>query len=272
MNKFEYHEFCRSLLREAGKDSHKEGYYYQHCNRVYDWLFYFGLFRPLGNLLDIGPYFSFTPFLLQAHATSVSVLEGDDPAAKPLETMYEKRGIKAIFTDLNEHFGFVPQASRRLPYSDAQFDTILCWETMEHFSFNPVQFVKELRRIATRNAKLIIIVPDRASIYSVLRMYFGKAQEREIDSLCMTSDYVSNGKYVYHGLHWREYTRKELRLLFEKNQFEILQHGNLQGFYSHQYNASYLPFRLLRKTLFRISPVFGTDAYVVARPQQIKNA
>lgn len=268
MTLHEYRSLCDSLLRETFGDSRGDAYFDMHSNRVHEWLVRFDLFKPLGNLLDIGPFFSLTPFLLQPNSVSVSVLEGDDPASDPLVKMYERRGIPANFTDLNELFGFPQGASRRLPYGDDQFDTILCWETMEHFSFNPVPFVKELGRIAKADARIIVIVPDRASIYSVRRLYFGNMQEREIDALCDTADYVSNGKHVFHGLHWREYTRKELRLLFEKNGFEILQHGGLQGFYGHQYRRSYLPFRLARKALFRLSPLFGTDAYVVARPKK----
>ncbi|MBE2181669.1 MAG: methyltransferase domain-containing protein [Chthoniobacterales bacterium] len=180
----EYRSICDNLLREAFGDGRGDGYFDMHSNRVHEWLVRFDLFKPLGNLLDIGPFFSLTPFLLQPNSSSVSVLEGDDPAADPLVKMYERRGIAANFTDLNELFGFPRGASRRLPYEDDLFDTILCWETMEHFSFNPVPFVKELGRIAKPDARIIVIVPDRASDLqrpsSVFREHAGEGNRRAV--------------------------------------------------------------------------------------------
>jgi SAM-dependent methyltransferase len=269
MNRQDYDQRCVALAEEAGIDSGADAYFAQHRNRVYEWLVRFGLFdRPLGDVLDIGPFHTFTPFLLRDNARTMSVLEGDDPAADALVPVYQKNSIEVVMTDLNEHFGGVPGASRKLPYADASFDTIICWETMEHFSFNPVPFVRDLARIARKDAVVSVIVPDRASIYSVLRMYFGRAQERLIDGLVDTADYLSNGKHVFHGHHWREYTRRELQLLFEKAGFDIREAGSLQGFYAHQYSASYAPIRLVRRMLFKASPVFGTDAFVTATPRK----
>lgn len=260
-----YDRQCAALAAEAGIDQGSNAYFFQHRNRVYEWLVRFGLFdRQLGDVLDIGPFHTFTPFLLRNNARSMSVLEGDDPAADALVPLYKKHSIDVVLTDLNEQFGGIPNASRRLPYADDSFDTIICWETMEHFSFNPVPFLRDLQRVARKGAVVSVIVPDRASIYSVLRMYFGRAQARMIDGLVNTADYLSNGKYVFHGHHWREYTRKELRMLFEKTGFDILEAGTVQGFYAHQYSASYAPIRLIRRMLFKVSPIFGTDAFVTA--------
>jgi len=269
MQRRDYDLICAKLAADAKIDTSSDAYFGQHRNRVYEWLVRFRLFdRPLGDVLDIGPFHTFTPFLLRDNARTVSVLEGDDPAADTLLPVYKRNSIDIILTDLNEQFGGIRGASRRLPYADNSFDTIICWETMEHFSFNPVPFVRDLQRIARKNALVSVIVPDRASIYSVLRMYFGRGQERLIDGLMDTADYLSDGKYVFHGHHWREYTRKELRLLFEKAGFQIVDAGSLQGFYGHQYSAAYAPIRLIRQVLFWISPIFGTDAFVNATPRK----
>src|SRR5207248_429187 len=134
-----YTEEGRLLSIEANVLDSLHGYFVQQSPRLYQACRLFGLFElNLGDVLEIGPFYGYMPFVLQRNASSYTVLEGDDPAAYPLKALYEKRKIALHFIDLFELFGPTHSATYSLGFAPASFDTILCWETMEHFNFNPV--------------------------------------------------------------------------------------------------------------------------------------
>ena len=120
----------------------------------------FGLFsNHLGNVLEIGPFFGYTPFLLRKQSSAYTVLEGNDPVVRPLESIYRQQDITLNYVDFFELFGPTRSAPHQLPLADATYDTILCWETMEHFNFNPVKFVRELHRVL-KPGGVFVIVPN----------------------------------------------------------------------------------------------------------------
>jgi len=47
----------------------------------------------------------------------------------------------------------------RLPFSDAEFDAILCFETIEHFS-QPLTFLKELFRLLKSGGEMVLTCPN----------------------------------------------------------------------------------------------------------------
>jgi SAM-dependent methyltransferase len=146
MNKREYFAMAEQLTEEAGFPTN--GCFNMHKSRLWTTISHFHLLNLSGkNVLEIGAYWSFTPFLLQKTGNKVTVLEGDDPSIYPLKPMYARRGIEIIITDLFDSFGDTRLEKHKFPFSDNEFDFITCWETMEHFNFNPVGFVKDLRRI-----------------------------------------------------------------------------------------------------------------------------
>src|SRR6185295_10763942 len=110
----------------------------------------------LGNVLEVGPFFGYLPFLLRPASSAYTVLEGDDPVVRPLERLYQERAITLSYVDFCELFGPDRSAAHRLSFPDASFDTILCWETMEHFNFNPVKFIRELHRVLKPGGRVCI--------------------------------------------------------------------------------------------------------------------
>jgi len=94
------------LSREAKVLDGLHGYFMLHCGRIYKCCQHFKLLEGnLGDVLEIGPFYSYTPFLLSRQASSYTVLEGDDPVAYPLKPLYAERKIKLQFVDLFEMFG-----------------------------------------------------------------------------------------------------------------------------------------------------------------------
>ena len=62
----------------------------------------------------------------------------------------------------------------KLPFKDAEFDRIICLETLEHTS-DPIQFLLELFRISSPEAKLVLSCPPQTSEipYRVYTALFG---------------------------------------------------------------------------------------------------
>jgi SAM-dependent methyltransferase len=255
-----------ALSREANVVDGQHAYFTAHRARLYKSCRVFELLeRSLGEVLELGPFFGYTPFLLRAKASSYTVLEGDDPAVYPLKPLYQKNGIDARFVDLFDMFGPTHAASHRLGFSDNSFDTILCWETMEHFNFNPVKIVREFQRVLKPGGRVCITVPNKASFQNILVLILGRAERGLIDSYYEFEDYMSNRKKAFYGFHWREYSRGELRHLFARAGFAVRQCDTLVAFQAHA--TSSVVRRLARGINVAAGAVlrrYGTHVYLVA--------
>jgi SAM-dependent methyltransferase len=262
----DYAEEAVALGTEAKVLDGLHAYFVQHCPRLYQSCRLFHLLqKDLGDVLEIGPFYGYTPFLLRRNAASYTVLEGDDPAAFPLKPLYQKRGIAVHYTDLFELFGPSHSATHVLTFDDASFDTILCWETLEHFGFNPVKLVRELHRVLKPGGKVSITVPNRASVQNILALICGRLERVGIDGYYTYEDYTSNGKKAFYGFHWREYSRGELAHLFTRAGFTVVK---CSTFVAHQVHAETSVVRQMARwancRLAGMLPRYGTNVYLEA--------
>ena len=253
------------LGREAGAPDSFQGYFRCHAERLHRSCELFKLFGPLHDVLEIGPFYGWTPFMLRPHSTSYTVLEGDDPAVHSLTPMYQRHSITLSFVDFFELFGPIRSATHRLPAADSSYDTILCWETMEHFNFNPVKFTRELYRVLKPGGRACITVPNKASFQSLVALLTGRKEKELIDSYYVFENYESNGKKAFYGFHWREYTAPELAHLFARAGFKIQACGTIAAFQNQgkiglgrklARNLSHLGTSVLNR--------YGTNVYLVA--------
>jgi SAM-dependent methyltransferase len=256
------HEFVAKgleLSRQAGVMDTLHEYFVSHCRRLYGTCARFDLLeKDLGEVLEIGPFYSYTPFLLRPNSKSYTVLEGDDPATYPLKPVYEQHQIAVRFVDLFESFGPTTTASHRLPFADETFQTLLCWETMEHFSFSPVRFVRELRRVLKPAGCAYVTVPNRASLQNLAALVSGRLELENINAYYTFEDYSCNGKKAFYGFHWREYSAPELRHLFARAGFSICRCGTFVAFRGGQ-EASALR-RVARGASFVLGHLLGRYA------------
>lgn len=262
----QFTEAGRGLSQEAKVLDGLHGYFMLHRARIYKCLQHFKLLDgTLGDVLEIGPFYSYTPFVLKSHASSYTVLEGDDSAAYPLKPLYANRNIRLQFVDLFEMFGPTHTAAHALPFSDCCFDTLMCWGTMEHFNFNPVKFVRELFCVLRPGGKAYINVPNRVSFQNLFCLLFGRMERDHVDAYFNFEDYTSNGKKAFYGFHWREYSGPELSHLFLRVGFS-LQSCNLLVTFQDVGKLARTR-KLLRQCsrfLSKVLPRFGTDVYLVA--------
>ncbi len=254
------------LSREADVMSDQHGYFVTHCSRLYKACEVFDLLNEgLGDVLEIGPFFSYTPFLLRPHSSSYTILEGEDPSAYPLKPFYQRHDIQTKYVDLVDLFGPAREARQTLDFADASFDKVLCWETMEHFNFNPVKFVREVRRILRPGGRAFITVPNRASFQNAASLLFGLRELSLINLFYRFEDHTTSGKKVFYGFHWREYAPPELGHLFALAGFKIRQCRTLVAF---QPLAKRSVLRQLVRganvALARVLPRYGTHVCLVA--------
>ncbi|MBN1119238.1 MAG: class I SAM-dependent methyltransferase [Bacteroidales bacterium] len=92
----------------------------------------------------------------------------------------------------------------QLPFKDKEFDRIVCLETLEHVK-SPVSFLKELYRVSTPNARMVLSCPPLTSEfpYHVFTLLFGGHGEgphrfipsREVKKLLLHTGWKLNYHY-----------------------------------------------------------------------------
>jgi hypothetical protein len=113
------------LGKKAGVLDGIHGYFRSHATRLHRTCELFGLFSErLGDVLEIGPFFGYTPLLLRPQSSSYTVLEGNDPVVRPLEPLYERHKIALTYVDFFEMFGPTRSAPHQLPLADSSCDFI----------------------------------------------------------------------------------------------------------------------------------------------------
>jgi len=256
-----------ALSGEANALATHHRYFVQHCERLYQTCRSFGLLdNRLCDVLEVGPFYGYTPFVLQPNSSSYTVMEGDDPASHPLKPLYEQRKISLRFVDLFEMFGPTHTAPHAFPFPNASFDTFICWGTMEHFNFNPVKFVREVNRVLRPGGKAYIQVPNKASFQNIVSLFTGRFELHAVDQFFVVEDYESNGKKAFYGFHWREYTAPELSRLFSTAGFEIERCDTSTSFQNQ--GAVSLGRKLLRRVnvlAARLMPRYRSDVNLIAR-------
>ncbi len=102
------------------------------------------------------------------------------------------------------------------PYPDGRFATVLCCELIEHLTDDPMHLMSEVNRILRDGGHLVLTTPNIASlraISAVLQGYHPGLFPQYIKP-------AAGGKP--DPRHNREYTPREIRLLFEDAGFEVV--------------------------------------------------
>jgi len=256
-----FFHLARTLAKEAEVPAEIHGYFEQHRDRLWRTIEAFDLLsHGQKKFLEIGPYFSYTPFLWKENvAESVTVFEGAAPEPMLLEKLYRKRGIEIRYGDLFHIFDESGSSARQLPYGDDSFDVITCWETMEHFNFNPVHFVRELKRVIRKGGAVCITVPNMAKFDKRLRLLSGKSIATPVTA------YFEHADAKFYGFHWREYTLAEIAELFRRNGFVIETARHLQTFENRPANLLRGIKRTFAGALTAVFPATGALCLIKAK-------
>jgi len=267
MNIREFRSFGDAINVRIAQPNNLQAYFADGASRLFKSCQSFGLFekRDLGRVLEVGPFFGYIPFLLRDRSASYAIIEGPEPAVEPLMPLYEQAQIEVRLLDFFEIFGPTRGANHSLPFPDHSFDLVVCWETMEHFNFNPVKFVRELHRVCAPGARVHITVPNKASFQALAALLSRDKLPQSIKSYFHFENYQSDGKTAFYGFHWREYTSEELSALFREAGFKIEMCKTDIVFHDHgNLSAKRKALRFMNKTIGRFFPRHGTNVFLTA--------
>ncbi len=260
----EYKNFADDLAKKAKVENGVHEYFLGHRDRLWQTASHFNLWNLHGKrILEVGPFFSYTPFILKKQGNEVYVVEGEDPVVHPLKPLYQIQGIEFMTCDFFESFGSAAVEKHRLPFAENQFDLVSCWETMEHFNFNPVGFVRDLHRVLKPGGEAYVTVPNIARLENRIRLLLGKGIGTDIDGY---DHYYNHAGGRFLGFHWREYALPELAHLFGSQNFQIVSAGHLLTFQNHPHlPASKKIKRLIGKSIFPVFPSTGNLCAMIVR-------
>jgi len=119
-------------------------------------------------------------------------------------------GINFEVCDLN---------SDKIPFPDESFDLVLFCEVLEHL-LNPLNALREIRRVLIKNGVLILTTPKRGGTSPVWRLTFKLSRLRHGFSDLEMRNRVPFGKFMRHI---KEYSFSECVKLLLANGFHILE-------------------------------------------------
>ncbi len=253
----EFDEFMQQTVEKLNVPPDYRRYYSQHADRLWLTTNEFGLLRQRhASLLEIGPGFSFLPFLWkEAVAKNVVVFEGESYELREFAAAYHQCGIEPHYGDLFQIFGERDRQKNRLPFDSNRFDCVICWETMEHFNFNPIPFLQEVQRVLRPGGILNLTVPNQAKLDQRLKLLSGKSVLPPIDTYFLQMDDRNRMKYAPH---WREYTLREFTELLCGTGFNIVRATHFQTFQNRSpLSAALVVKRALATVVTRLFPSLG---------------
>lgn len=165
------------------------------------------------NILEIGAYRGIVSITLAKLGFNVTITElpeflEDDRLLKE----YEENNISYHSVNLKDY---------TLPFQDKLFDVVIMCETLEHLNFNPLPVLNEINRVIKQEGIIYLSLPNISSIYNRVDLILGKPIYTSIDDFFRQLD---GSKSMIVGIHWREYSKSEIKIMLERLGFKIEQH------------------------------------------------
>jgi SAM-dependent methyltransferase len=163
--------------------------------------------RPI-KILDIGttPFTFFIKELFPHYEVSTIDL------TNLMETRCKTHGIQFKICDLDNQV---------VPFENEYFDVVIFTEVLEHIFSPPTVVLKEVRRIMSSGGKLILSVPNIATLVNRVKFMFG------ITPLPNPADQLKKDWVHGHG-HIHEYTMNEITSILTACNFTISKKEFLQ--------------------------------------------
>ena len=159
-----------------------------------------------GRLLEVGAHPYFISLLLRRF-TSYQINYTNYFGKSYLDSF--QRLIGSDNQQIEFEFSNVNIEEQPLPYEDNTFEVALLCEVLEHFAIDPLQALKQIKRVLKPGGVFILTTPNVARLENVARLLAGH------------NLYDPYSGYGLYGRHNREYTVDELRQLLEYLGFSI---------------------------------------------------
>jgi 2-polyprenyl-3-methyl-5-hydroxy-6-metoxy-1,4-benzoquinol methylase len=117
-------------------------------------------------------------------------------------------------TGLYNNFNFTLFDGRKIPFPDNFFDGVVNFDVIEHVEKDR-EFVREIKRVLKKGGSCFCSTPNRIRLSNLLR----RIMLKKIEFPLVISEEGDLGKLV----HIKEYSKKEIKNLFEKEDFEKIE-------------------------------------------------
>ena len=160
------------------------------------------------RILDIGT----TPFTLFVKQTFPNYEISSVDLTDVMEDRCKRANIQFKKCDL---------ARESIPFGNDYFDVVIFTEVLEHLFAPPSKVLREIRRVMCGGGRLLLSVPNIATLYNRLRLLLGITPLGYLDAK-IKDDWIHG-----HG-HLHEYTMHEIASILETCNFKISKREYLQ--------------------------------------------
>ncbi|MDN3204148.1 class I SAM-dependent methyltransferase [Algoriphagus sediminis] len=157
------------------------------------------------KVLEIGSHYLHTSILLSNHGFSVDAMDVSEFWKLDfVQARANKYGLNPIIeNDL--------ASLESLKEIDDKYDLVVFTEILEHITFNPVSFWKQIHRVMKTNGIIYISTPNSFALPNLIRNLKNALLLKSIG--ISVDDILSK---VTYGHHWKEYSKKEILEYFER--------------------------------------------------------
>jgi len=134
-----------------------------------------------------------------------------------------------------------------IPLPDSSFDVVIFNEVLEHLNFNCVPLLRDFARLLRPGGTVYCGTPNLASAKNRLFLLTGRGFLNPVQHLLWA---LAPNTGMSVGLHWREWTKRELTDLFEASGFKLSRHH----YCLYTDNTSPFPRRALVGLMYRLCP------------------
>jgi ubiquinone/menaquinone biosynthesis C-methylase UbiE len=215
-----------------------------------------------GVLLDIGCGVGFMSAVVSQIGYAVDCLDASNNLK---EEVIQQFNLK--FSECNVE-------SAPIPYPDNTFDVVLLTEVLEHFNYNPLVPLYEIRRVLKPGGKLFLTTPNMASIFALYTILMGDNVSGNLNQVLGRGWQKQYGQHqVFRDMHFRYYTIKDVRQLMQIAGFSIIKYRSLVRGDPATRNLPRRLFLYLAKTIVAStnSRIWGDTVYVIAKKVERAN-
>lgn len=164
------------------------------------------------NILEIGAFLGVTSIALARTGFSVTAMDIPEFMSNSrLKMRYDEHNIRTLSQNLR---------TNKIPAESNRYDVVILCEVLEHLNFNPLPIIVEISRMLRPDGLLYIALPNLARLSNRIKLLLGLSIHNPIDDFFAQ---LGDKENMIVGLHWREYTSKEVRYMFEKLGFLTLE-------------------------------------------------
>ena len=163
------------------------------------------------NIVELGSYLGIV-------AKSLKVL-GHNVTACDIPYFFDREEIKEYFLRSDIKSLAFNLRDYKIPLKKSSQDAVIACEIIEHLNFNPLPIIKEINRILKVGGNLYIATPNGDSLIKKIRyLFFGKQPSLDVMQFY---EQLDSSKNMVVGLHWREYSLKEIKKMVLPFGFEL---------------------------------------------------